>query len=426
VPRNPFLRRVVLLGLVTIAARVVYVLVLGRDDNPPIQGSDRFFFTTVAGLIAHGHGFVEPFTWTVRHRSYATAGHPPLWPALLAVPSLLGHGGYLAARLAGAVLGGLTAAVAALLGREVGGERVGMVAGVLVALYLPFFSSDASGMSETLYALLVAASLLLAAVAARAASVRIAVAAGVLMGLAALTRTEGLLLVLLVAAVALPALAPARRGPLAAAFLVAAALTVVPWTIRNAAQLDRLVPVSTNDSAVIAGSNCPETYAGREKGLWDVRCVFRASGRAGLPYREGVLAGRWRHAGLEYARHHLGRLVPVAAVRVLRTWSLWQPRWQARLYEGENRTVSQIGLLWWLLLAPAAIAGAVMLRRRRIVWLLLAPAVAATLTSAVGWGFPRFRHAAEVPLLVLAAVAMTWLVARRSEAGIAPIAEASS
>jgi hypothetical protein len=93
---------------------------------------------------------------------------------------------------------------------------------------------------------------------------------------------------------------------------------------------------------------------------------------------------------------------------------------------GENRTVSQIGLLWWLLLAPAAIAGAVMLRRRRIVWLLLAPAVAATLTSAVGWGFPRFRHAAEVPLLVLAAVAMTWLVARRSEAGIAPIAEASS
>ena len=55
-----------------------------------------------------------------------------------------------------------------------------------------------------------------------------------------------------------------------------------------------------------------------------------------------------------------------------------------------------------------AIAGLVTLRRRREpLWILLSPIVLVTIASVIGYGTPRFRHAAEIPLLVFGGVAVT-------------------
>jgi 4-amino-4-deoxy-L-arabinose transferase-like glycosyltransferase len=410
---GPFGRRLLAVTGIAIAARVAYALVVAPHDNPSAEGADVYFFTTVARLIADGTGYVHPFVWDRTGVAVPTAGHPPLWPALLAGPAALGLDGTSAARVLGAVVGGLTCVPAGLLARRLGGARAGLLAAALVAGYPAFVSADTSGMSEPLYVLLVAVALMLAVrVAQEGPGRRLgrAAALGGCLGVAALTRTEGLLLVVLLAWPAI--LLARRRRPAALAVATLTALVVIaPWTVRNAMRLDAFVPVSTNDSAVYAGANCPETYGGRDLGLWSAGCVFRASAPApggSALYDEGVLQRRWRHAGLTYARAHAGRLAAVVPVRVLRTWSLWQPVRQARLEEGQNRAVA-VGALGCFYLLLAAAAAALALRRRlgpppRGWALLAAPAASVTLVSAIGWGFPRFRHPVELALLVLVAV----------------------
>ena len=61
----------------------------------------------------------------------------------------------------------------------------------------------------------------------------------------------------------------------------------------------------------------------------------------------------------------------------------------------------------------AAIAGAVVLARRRVyrvLWVLLVPVVTVTIGAALTYGQTRFRAAAEPTLAVLAAVAIVALV----------------
>jgi hypothetical protein len=66
----------------------------------------------------------------------------------------------------------------------------------------------------------------------------------------------------------------------------------------------------------------------------------------------------------------------------------------------------------WPLLGLGAV-GTVVLRRRRVPLLpLLAPLAVVTVAAAVFYGRLRFRCAAEVPIVVLAAVGVDQLVGR--------------
>src|SRR4051812_12276980 len=69
---------------------------------------------------------------------------------------------------------------------------------------------------------------------------------------------------------------------------------------------------------------------------------------------------------------------------------------------------------YWVVLA-LAIWGAVLIRRSRSggLWLLAAPVVLVTAVSLAGYGDIRFRQAAEVPLVLLAAVALDRLASPR-------------
>jgi 4-amino-4-deoxy-L-arabinose transferase-like glycosyltransferase len=393
--------RLALIALGALALRVVYALTIGPDENAHIPAGDRFFFVEGARLLAGGHGFIHPFVWEVGHQAGPSAAHPPLWMTLLAPLAKLGALSDDSARVAGAFAGAGAVVVIGLVGRRVAGPRAGLIAAGIAAAYPAWIVGDTSGMSEALYLLLVAAAVLALLAAREAPSWRSAALVGLAVGLAALTRTEGLLLL----PFAVWPLLWRRWGPLAAATLVAA-LVIAPWTIRNAVALDRLVPVSTNASAVLAGANCPEAYRGPAMGSWVPACVDRASGEVSLgAFREGVLADRWRSGGLTYARRHAGRLVVVAPVRVLRTWRLWQPLREGEQTEGQNRTAAKIGALsFLLLLLPAGLLGAWRAPLRRDQRLLFAGlALMVSVTSAAGWGAPRFLRPAELALIVCAA-----------------------
>jgi hypothetical protein len=184
---------------------------------------------------------------------------------------------------------------------------------------------------------------------------------------------------------------------------------LAPWVIRNASTFERFVPISTNDATVAAGANCPLTYRGVDMGGWNIKCIS-----ARISTEDSVQAAKWRSEGTHYATHHLGRLPLVAAVRFLRVWDFWQPRRQVQFAEGRYRRVEQAGIAMYYLLLPLALAGLLMLRRGLVRWALASAFVVVSITAVTGYGVPRLRHAAEIPLVALAGIAVDALLERRS------------
>ena len=203
------------------------------------------------------------------------------------------------------------------------------------------------------------------------------------------------------------------------AMLGACAVVLAPWMIRNATTFDRFVPISTNDGTVAAGANCRLTYHGIDLGGWNIRCISPRT-----ESDESVQAANWRHEGISYAEHHVGRLPVVAVVRVLRAWDFWQPRRQVQFAEGRQRRVEQAGVAMYYLLLPLAAFGFVLVRSGIRRWILAVPFIVVTITVATGYGVPRLRYAAEIPLVALAGIALAdlwqrvgaWRRARRDRA----------
>ena len=62
------------------------------------------------------------------------------------------------------------------------------------------------------------------------------------------------------------------------------------------------MPISTNDSTVLAGANCPLTYHGIDLGGWNIDCISKRRDD-----NEARQAAIWRREGVDYARDHVGR-----------------------------------------------------------------------------------------------------------------------
>jgi hypothetical protein len=71
--------------------------------------------------------------------------------------------------------------------------------------------------------------------------------------------------------------------------------------------------------------------------------------------------------------------------------------------------VAKAGLVMYALMVLIAVAGLVALRRARTpLWPLLVPFLLVTISAALTFGFSRYRLAAEIPLVVLAATGIDW------------------
>ena len=409
---GPFAGRLLLILAGGFALRLIYTIAIAGNAYSPGPFGDFYFFHEIANLIADGRGFVAPFPLEHGGHVEPTAEHPPLWPLLLAGASELGGNGLLAHRLVGVPVGVATVGVLALIGRRLGGDRAGLAVAAIGSVHPLLIAADGSLMSETLYGFWVATALLLTLRARERPTLGRMAALGAVIGLATLTRGEGVFLLLLLAAPVSwrGAAATRRRLALGAAALAAAVLVIAPWTIRNATTFDRPVLVSTNDGTVLTGANCHDTYHGSEIGFWRTEC--RSAPRPGRD--EAEQSATWRREGAEYARDHAGRLVVVVPVRLLRTWNLWSPRQLVEQAEGRDRTVEALGAAVYFLLLPLAVYGAVLLRRRRApLWVLLVPPLLATFVTVTAYGYTRFRHPADLAIVVLAGIAAAHLLERR-------------
>jgi 4-amino-4-deoxy-L-arabinose transferase-like glycosyltransferase len=394
------MRKLLLIALGGFAVRLIVLFGPARDTK---GFGDWTFFHNGANLIADGHWFVEPFLKLFEGRYVPSAGHPPLWELLLGGVSWLGGTSPNAHRFAGCLIGALVIVLVGLLARRVAGERAGVAAALVAAVYPVFIGADTSLLSETLYGALIASALLVALRVRDGAGWRAPAALGALIALAALTRSEALLLLPLLGLPVAMWRRPGRwlrGGACAAACLV----LLAPWAIRNLVELDRPVLISTNDGTLLAGANCDRTYHGIDLGFWNIDCISKKDPTKSETEQEAL----WRREGANYAKDHLGRLPVVLLARLGRTFDVYQPRRMVLNAEGRWIRMDQAGIVAYFLLIPFAVWGGLLVwrRRRSDLAILLAPVVLVVAQTLFGYGIPRFRHAAEITLVVLAGVAL--------------------
>jgi 4-amino-4-deoxy-L-arabinose transferase-like glycosyltransferase len=337
-----------------------------------VQG-DALTFVLDAGHLAAGDGFRKPY------EDLPSAEHPPLHIVLLAAIQRAGLESLDAQKVVLALVGTATVLVLGLVGRRLAGERAGLLAAGIAALYPNLWVIDASLMSETPYLLLVASSLLAALAARERPGPRAFAVLGAVIALAALTRGEALGLLPLLA---LPLAWAAGRGTrrrlvLAGSAIGAFALVLAPWTVRNLATFEEPVLISNNASGLWAGANCPRTYRGELVGSWVFSCY-----PAGVQERDESLEfAAYRRAGLDYLR------------------------------------ATRLGIVAWWVLQPLALAGLVVLRRRGgPAWVPAAPMVLALAVILVVYGSTRLRVVAEPAVVVAAAVAVDAVLRLRTRA----------
>jgi hypothetical protein len=406
-----------LVGVLALALRWAYIWRVGRKIA--ITGDAGAYFYLGRNL-ANGLGYIRPYDYELSHhlRIVSTAEFPPLFPGWLALLHLTGLTTFTGQKVATAVLGVAVVLLIGSVGRKVGGPAVGLVAALLAAVYPVFVASDGGLTAETLYGMLIVGFLLALLVALERRGLWWWVFVGLIVGFAALTRSEALVLFVFVVAPIVLARRKVLAGGWGGAFrilgvaLLATLVVITPWLARDRAAMKGWVPISNNGGTMLAGANCHEAYYTFHLGHWLFRCVMADTqpGRS-----EMAQAKIFRTEAIDYAKAHKSRLPYVAGVRVLRTFGAWDFRDEINLESFESRNHSWLTGGHWMYFAmlPFSIAGVVLVfrRRRRFLWPLASTVVMVAVVSAFTYGNQRFRLVAEPAIIVFAAVGIVRLLA---------------
>jgi 4-amino-4-deoxy-L-arabinose transferase-like glycosyltransferase len=426
-------------GRVGLAA-LVTILLLGAglrlgeawDGRAPVY--DATAYAAIAANLERGKGFTVGATATQPSSNYS-----PGLPLLVAGAYKVTGGVHeRLARVILALLGTLSVLLAYLLGRRLcrlltltgygrtnsASAVAGLIAAAIVAIYPALLEYQGMLMSEPLAATLLSAAVLAMLWAADRDSAIRWLLPGLLLGATAMVRPEYLGVALLLAVVVFSRAARhdwQRALVQALALCAGLILVVAPWMIRNAAALDRFVPISTGGGQVLfAGTYLPSDgdpekvgaeVVARHPGLF-------APADAQRLRLEQILArlAAARYPNLEtdralsrMGREQLGNDISEAplefagflATKVGRIWShgprdvMREPVWEA---------------LHWALVGFGLLGLAVLAWRRRWEALVLATIfLSITALSALLVASPR-RVLVMLPLVAaLAGVGATWL-----------------
>ena len=402
--------------------RIWYVVAVADPRTPHLDLSDEAFYHQQARLVADGHGFLNPFGYyapvgSAAHRVFETAIHPPAYTVFLAIPAKFGIDSVLSQRILTALLGTATVFLIGLLGRRIAGDRVGLIAAVLAAAYPALWVNDAVLGLETLYCFCLVVALLFLYRFWSTPSIAPVIGMAVALSVAALTRSEGLLLFVLVALptfVLVPGIIVRDRVKFIGVTALVALLVMGPWVIRNLTTFDEPTVLGTGFGWVLAYGNCDETYHGELLGYWSDQCALKDY----PPHlEESRVDLRARRKATDYISDHLTRVPVVVAARIGRVWDAFRPTQNVDLnafYERRGDAASWAVLVGYYLLLPFAVLGLIVMRRRRVpIFPMIAIAVAVTITVALSFGITRYRAPVDAVLPVLAAVAIDALWRRR-------------
>jgi len=247
----------VAITLIALVLRVFWVLYV---DTYPLGGDPHFYFI-VAINISKGFGFVatRQNLYEVVGPGQATAFWPPGYSFALAALFKLSGVSVAHAMVMNAAFGAATVPVVYALGSAIFDRRVGLAAAALFAVFPNAIAWAPVLFAEELFTLIFVAALWLLVAQPLDGRRWLTIACfGLLTGMAVLTRGEGAVL-FPVAATFWLARWGVRTGLRYAALAFAvAAMTIVPWTVRNAVEMHAFIPVSTNSATVLRIGHAPD------------------------------------------------------------------------------------------------------------------------------------------------------------------------
>ena len=360
------------------------------------------------------------------------AFRPPGYPhALAAVYSVTGVADsasrFAVGRYFSALLGVTTVGLIGLVAWHIWGPLVALVGMALAAVYPPLVTIGSAMLSEPLMITVMFGGVAAMLQHRRSRLLRWALLAGVFAGIAALTRTNGGLVIPILAAGiwSRPLFSRASLVPLAT-FLATTALVLLPWTIRNARAFGEFIPVSTQSGLTIAG-----TY--NEVSQEDP--AHPAAWRAPTmpPYGEllrrddldqAELENRFGSLALDYVREHPSYLLKVGYWNTVRLLGLAGPGVEhpAAPETGMGTLTSDIDVYAFYLLALAALAAVIAGVARgtpRFVWAL---PVFLGLSLVFVIAYMRYRLPIDPFLILLVAAGVVRLAGKFGWVAVGPLA----
>jgi hypothetical protein len=315
-----------------------------------------------------------------------------------------------------AAVGTLLVVATFALGRQLGGDGVGLMAAGVVAVYPPLVRTTGELLSEPFGAVAVTLAVLALVAARRSGRRGLLAGGGGLLGVAALARPD-LLVALLACPLVLLALAVtkgcSRSGAIdAATVLAAGALVIAPWVGYASARSGSLVPVvETEAPTLLVGAYLPGdgTVAGFKRSLADetrahmpelrgrsdlqvpgvaVMETVRAR-RPHLSYRDALRA----EAFANVRRYALGHPAAFAAMMARKAVRMWRQPSQIR-----SRAGNAMHRIFVVLAIAGVLCGALWGPRRDLA-LVTSVILASTLLHAVLVAQPRYA----LPLIGLLA-----------------------
>jgi 4-amino-4-deoxy-L-arabinose transferase-like glycosyltransferase len=359
-----------------------------------------------------------------------TAYRPPLYPLVLAPWMALGSWSTVAIGILHVVLGIATVAGVVRLSRQWGLERYALLAGALVAVDPVSVWHSTLVMTETLATFLTVLALSALTAAAQRPSLRRAMLAGGLIGLAALCRPTYLPWMAF-GALVLPWFAEGwtMRLKMFVVYGFTGAVVLAPWVIRNQIQYGVPIASTTHGGYTLLLGNNPWFYDYLRQGAWGSLWDGNELDRWWLTQASRATPAEELHAdrlayqvARETIRQQPGLFVDSCLVHVGRLWSPLPHRTESQESWKRGGVRALIGA-WYVLEYLLALLGlAAILRRRevgegvavggpgrRFPWLAtwgwgLSLALVFTAVHSVYWSNIRMRTPL-MPLVVLAAVA---------------------
>lgn len=392
--------------------------------------NDNVYYHVTANLLANGHGFADPFEYTVFGKLQPTAGHPPGFTVYLSIWSFLGLDSVTWHRLAGGFISASAVIPVGLLLRRLFNQRAAVIGMVTTALHPPLWMNDALILSESMYIPIAAWTLWFAHRVYDEPSWRRITELTMMLSLGALTRSEPFLLFfLLLAPIILlhRSLDWRTRITRTVGAALIAMLLLAPWVGRNLATFDEPTFLAIGPGYVLELGNCDDTYSGRLLGYWSGHCdpanpsnaldaeSYEARLAAWPQGDESVIGAVKLDNALDYIGDHLSEQPKVVAARVGRVLGLYRPQQTADFdvfFERRVRSHVDVGLYSHYAVMIAAVYGAVVMRRRTTLLPVAAVAGTSILTAAITFGITRYRLGADVVFVLLAAVALGALLDR--------------
>ena len=351
---------------------------------------------------------------TVHELSYEWFGtkyahRPPVYPALLAATMIFGKS-YVVIVILQSLIGAGTVLCSYIIGKELFNKTVGRLAAIGVAFY-PYFVMHDTALQETgVFTFLTTVTILLLFKSRQSSSRFVWFIAGIVLGLAVMTRTTLIVFVpiALLWLLLLAGLKKREAFPRAAVVALGFTLIVSPWLLRNYLRTGTPTLSTLSGLTLWAGNN-PYTFSNYPNGSID-RSVEKASQRLTAEEQlaikqlsnDEVRQNKWFiNKALDYINAHPGETFKRAFLKLgaAFSWKLNPAR------EGFVQTVYFLSYFSALLLG---IVGAWLARKRwRELSLIYGLFISFAIVTAIFFAHTSHRVFLDVYLLIFSAYAVT-------------------